>query len=184
MRTADAARRRLLLQTSLPLWLRLSPPLWLSACAVGGRSTAPAASVPPPATAPPTSAGGLVVEARWLRSWFDGTPVRIEPQRDAGLLVEVPRDFCFDAGSTGIKPPLAAVLDKVAESLRRCPQAVVSTLAVPEESGRDPRVAARAAQVREYLRQRGVHRTRTGGATEGSSDALRLHISPGPDTAG
>ena len=55
----------------------------------------------------------LVVERQWLQSWFNGTPVRIAQQGSGPVDIAVPQAFCFDTGRSSVKPPLAAVLDKL-----------------------------------------------------------------------
>lgn len=145
--------------------------------AAPGTGTAPAAGAgsPPPAAA--LAADGLAVERRWLQQWFDGTPVLIaQPQRDA-LAVEVPRDFCFDKGSATVKPPLKAVLDKLALSLRRQPQARLARLAAPADAGGDSTLARQRAQrVREHLRSRGVPAERLGEPTATTAAAVQLRV--------
>ena len=70
----------------------------------------------------------------------------------------MPREFCFDPGHDAVKPALAAVLDKVAQSLRRTPIAELHLIAAPGRC----RTAAptlgvqRATRVYDYLRARGV----------------------------
>lgn len=121
-------------------------------------------TTPAPAAAPePVRRDALEAERRWLQQWFDGTPVVIaQPQREA-LAVEVPREFCFDAGRAEVKPPLKAVLDKLAQSLRRVPQARVQLVAAPADAGGDAALARqRATRVREHLRSRGVPADRLG----------------------
>jgi outer membrane protein OmpA-like peptidoglycan-associated protein len=86
------------------------------------RPAAPAAAERPPPT-PGQAGGALSVEQAWLEDWFRGTPVRITRASVAELLIDVPREFCFDPGRDAVKPTLAAVLDKLAESLRRMPAA-------------------------------------------------------------
>lgn len=105
--------------------------------------------------------GDLAIEQRWLKSWFKGTPVRIVQNSDGSLSVAVPREFCFDRGRSDLKPALAAVLDKVAESLRRRPQAQLLLLAAPPDVNGDPSLALqRAARVQDHLRQRGIDAAR------------------------
>lgn len=155
----------------------LQLPCWLAACASSGppaaqpaspgRGSAPSA---PPATA-------LAVERQWLRQWFDGTPVRIEQQGDGSLLVQVPRDFCFDPGRSRVKPPLAAVLAKVAESLRRQPQSQLALVSAPDEPRASRALAAeRATQVRRMLSERGVPLAQLGRESTVGGDALQLLI--------
>jgi outer membrane protein OmpA-like peptidoglycan-associated protein len=153
-------------------------PWLLAACASSGP---PAGTATPPrgASAPPPApqAAALAAEQKWLRSWFDGTPVRIDQQGDGSLLVEVPRDFCFDPGRSRVKPPLAAVLAKVAESLRRQPQSVLALVSAPDEPRAGRALAAeRATQVRRMLSERGVPLGQLGRESTVGGDALRLHI--------
>jgi outer membrane protein OmpA-like peptidoglycan-associated protein len=165
-------RRRLAL---LPL------PLLLVACASSG-PPAPAGPAGTPGRAAEggreaTPAEALATEQRWLRSWFDGTPVRIEQQGDGSLLVEVPRAFCFDAGRSRVKPPLAAVLGKVAESLRRRPKAQLALVSAPDESpGGRSLATERAVQVRRTLSERGVPLAQLGRETAVGGESLQLRI--------
>src|SRR5437899_7062291 len=96
----------------------------LSGCSLF-RSTVP----PGPATAkkPSVSAPGLpeeqpkvtlLSEQRRLADLFRGTPVVFAMQPDGSLRVGVPLKYSFDDGQTVVKPPLAAVLDRVARSQR------------------------------------------------------------------
>jgi outer membrane protein OmpA-like peptidoglycan-associated protein len=143
---------------------------------------APPASSPPtpgaaPAAPPAAAADGLAAERRWLRQWFDGTPVRIEQPAEGQLRVAVPREFCFEGGKARIKPPLAAVLAKLAESLRRQPQAQLALVSTPDDDNRSKALGAeRAAQVRRALNERGVPVGRLGGDSAVQGDTLQLHI--------
>lgn len=113
---------------------------------------AAAAPAPPaaPAPAPPAVWPQLVAEQRWLEDLFKGTPVLVEPAGpgpNAPLKVEVPMRFSFDDGQSTVKPPLGAVLDKVAASLLRQPKARVQVAASAPE---------RAASMTKHLVARGV----------------------------
>lgn len=165
----------------------------LAACGSTPPAPPPApAPKAPPAPAKPSARGGaerseperraalpegLAVEQRWLQSWFKGTPVLIAP-RDEGLLaVEVPREFCFDAGQAEVKPALAAVLDKVAESLRRRPAAMVAVVAAPGDAGGNGALAQRrAASVYRHLRDRGVAASRLAAPATTTAAAVQLRI--------
>ena len=91
----------------------------------------------PGATAPPTAASAastasaspsgsarsaapqrvtLASEQLRLSELFRGTPVVFAMQSDGGLRVVVPLRYCFEPGSAAVKPPLAAVLDRLAKS--------------------------------------------------------------------
>ncbi|MDP2032248.1 MAG: hypothetical protein Q8K29_02430 [Polaromonas sp.] len=148
------------------------------------------AAVPPGAPAAPTAPGAvpnartagaevLAIEQRWLQDWFRGTPVRIAQRSDGTLTVDVPREFSFDAGRSQVKPALAAVLDKVAETLRRRPTTHLTLLAAPTDpaSGSPPTLALqRAAGVQRHLRDRGVAPARLGAPLADGSAAVQLRI--------
>ena len=77
---------------------------------------------PPASTASPSPAdqraaapAALGVERQWLQSWFKDTPVRIAQRNDGAVTVDVPVEYCFDAGRSTLKPALAAVLDRSEE---------------------------------------------------------------------
>lgn len=153
----------------------------LSACS----SVAPPESSPAPAPAPAPATpdqraaapAQLAAEQKWLSAWFKGTPVRIRQRDDGALTIDVPREFCFDAGRSTVKPALAAVLDKTAESLRRVPQAEVALIAAPADgSAGDALALQRATQVREHLRARGVNTSRLGKPVAASTPAVQLRI--------
>lgn len=156
----------------------------------GGSGAAPAAPVPVPAPLPGSAeqrtalAAELTVEQQWLESFFRGTPVQIRQRDDGALWVDVPREFCFDAGRSNVKPPLAAVLDKVAESLRRRSGAVVTLLTAPDDKdgSATPLAQQRAASVHKHLRDRGVPLARLSepkAAVNGSGVQLRIVAQPG-----
>jgi outer membrane protein OmpA-like peptidoglycan-associated protein len=105
---------------------------------------------------PPAERPSWVTEQRWLHQWFRGTPVKIHSQREELLTVEVPLDFCFDDGRASVKPPLAAVLDRVAASLRREDSARVHVAAATDARGSNVLALRRATAVRTYLVARGV----------------------------
>ena len=140
---------------------------------------APAASAPPPTAAQQRTANAstLAVERQWLASWFKGTPVVVAQRPDGAVVVDVPREFCFDPGHDAIKPALAAVLDKVAQSLRRTPIAELHLIAAPADpNGVAALGVQRATKVFEYLRTRGVAvgRLAKPSATSGSAVQLRM----------
>ncbi len=77
-----------------------------------------ACASPPPrpssgaASIPPT----LAQERQRLAELFDGTPVTLAMDRDGSLRAEVPLRFCFEPARAVVKPPLAALLDRLAAS--------------------------------------------------------------------
>jgi outer membrane protein OmpA-like peptidoglycan-associated protein len=155
-------------------------------------SAASAASVPAaPASAPTAAAqrtaivSTLAVERQWLASWFKGTPVVVAQGNDGAVTVEVPRQFCFERGKDALKPALVAVLDKVAETMRRVPQTDLQLVAAPGDvagaaAGGAPLALKRAARVQEHLRTRNVPAARLGkpAVASGASVLLRIEASP------
>jgi outer membrane protein OmpA-like peptidoglycan-associated protein len=143
----------------------------------------PAASAPPTAAQQRTAAAStLAVERQWLASWIKGTPVVVAQRPDGAVVVDVPREFCFDPGHDTVKPALAAVLDKVAQSLRRTPIAELHLIAAPA----DPNGAAalgvqRATRVYDYLRAHGIAIGRLAKPSAASGAAVQLRMeAPSP----
>lgn len=146
--------------------------------ALAGCGTSPPTSERPGAGAAPSlpATPPLVVERQWLQSWFGGTPVVIAQQGSGPVAVNVPLEFSFDTGKRSVKPPLAAVLDKLAESLRRQPQMTLA-LAAPGDASGDPALAAqRAAAVRSYLLGRGAGTAQLGAPQPATGQAVRMRL--------
>ena len=179
---------------SVTLWLLVAVPL--CGCVSGPSSTSSASLVGPPAAPPPTApappqtpaqqrsaaASTLAIERQWLASWFKGTPVVVAQRPDGAVVVDVPREFCFDPGHDTVKPALAAVLDKVTQSLRRTPTAELHLIAAPSDaSGSATLGVQRATRVYDYLRARGVAAGRLAKPTAASGAAVQLRMeAPSP----
>ncbi len=119
----------------------------------------------------------VAVERQWLQSWFEGTPVSIVLRGGRSITVDVPNEHCFDPGRTRVKPALAAVLDKVAQSMRRMPFSAMPLIAAPDDaSGRKRLGQQRAAQIHKHLRSAGVPAARLGQPTTTTADAVQLRI--------
>jgi outer membrane protein OmpA-like peptidoglycan-associated protein len=155
------------------------------ACALQGCTTPTSPTAPPRPAAPPASAvdqraaapAALATEKQWLQSWFTGTPVLIALRSDGAVTVDVPREFSFDAGRSSVKPPLGAVLDKVAESLRRTPLARLPLVAAPADpDGASALALQRATQVRAHLLARGVPAARLANPTAAAASAVQLRM--------
>ena len=143
--------------------------LALAACSTKPvQRPAPAEVVLPPA--PPVVAPQLAAEQRWLVDLFQGTPVLIAPGPLGELRVEVPLQYSFDKGRAAVKPPLAAVLDKLAASLGRLPRTLVQ-IAAPS--------AERTEALRAGLLARGVASPRIGRLAS-RADAVELRLLPAP----
>ena len=152
--------------------------LLLQACAV---TPAPTRGSAPAAEAAPQPVPSLVIERHWLQSWFKGTPVRIVQHDDGAVGIDVPREFCFDSGRNSVKPALAAVLDKLAESLRRTPPARLDRVAAPGDSAAPSALALqRATQVRRHLLSRGVPAAQLGEPSATSAAAVQLRMALAP----
>lgn len=150
-----------------------------AAGAAAARSGGPAApgSPNPPAAARPVS---LSAERDWLRSWFDGTPVLIEQRGEGPLSVQVPLAFSFDPRRATVKPALAAVLDKLAQSLRRS-RAGLPLLAAPTDPAGSPALAVqRATAVRAHLLARGVPLAQLGPPVAAGGDKVQLRAELNP----
>jgi outer membrane protein OmpA-like peptidoglycan-associated protein len=152
-------------------------------------STAPAGSTAPdgrpagrPGVAPPASP--LAAEQRFLEDWFRGTPVVIAAQAPAALQIDVPLANSFDAGKADIKPALSAVLERVAESLRRQSGARITVTAPADANGVSATLSAqRTVRLREALVARRVATPRValGDAPRpGGPVQLRIFIPPPP----
>lgn len=144
-------------------------------------SPADGRTAPRPAPAPAPSP--LAAEQRWLDDWFRGTPVSIALQAPATLAVDVPPAHSFEPGSAAPKAALVAVLDRVAESLRR--QATTRiTIATASDVGGAPALAqTRAQRVRDHLVSRHIAATRVStlpGSTAGAGVQLRIVLPPAP----
>lgn len=150
--------------------------LALSACA----GLTPPAPQRPPMNADQRAAApsALAAERRWLQSWFEGTPVRIEQEPGGPVAIDVPLRYCFDEGSSRIKPPLAAVLDKLAESLRRVPAARLALLAAP--GGPGGLALQRADRIRRHLLSRGVAAEQIAPPSASDAPMVRLRVDLAP----
>jgi outer membrane protein OmpA-like peptidoglycan-associated protein len=142
-----------------------------------------AASAPSPAAQRSATVSTLAIERQWLASWFKGTPVVVAQRDDGAVTVDVPRQFCFERGKETLKPALVAVLDKVAESLRRVPLAELRVVAAPGDvagavAGGTALGQQRAVRVQDHLRSKGVPAARLGKPSVAPGMAVQLRIEP------
>jgi outer membrane protein OmpA-like peptidoglycan-associated protein len=123
----------------------------LAGCAITPRPPL----VPPPVAAPTAPSVSLAAEQRRLSELFRGTPVVFEMLPNGSMRVEVPLKYSFDKGRTSVKPPLAAVLDRIAPSVRS--PGMRARVAPPTDaSGASVVALERAASTRDYLVAKGV----------------------------
>ncbi len=149
--------------------------------ALHGCSSTPTTGPAAPSAAAAPRVASLTAERQWLQSWFSGTPVLIVQRNDGPVSVDVPREFCFDTGRSSVKPPLAVVLDKVAESLRRTPSARLQLVAAPgDTAATSPLSLQRANQVRTHLLSRGVPAAQLGSPTATTAAAVQLRMDLAP----
>jgi len=131
--------------------------------------SAPADQPPPRPGQPPPKV--LAGEVTWMKQLFEGTPVAIVAEDDGAMRVDVPLNFSFDDKATAPKPPLRAVMDKVAQTLARQPSAKVH-VGTPGPSGR-------ASAMRSYLMSRGVVGVRVVVLNTPPGEAVTLRVVPG-----
>ena len=161
---------------------------YAAGCMAAGLLCACTSVAPPSGTGPAPRAdqraaapAALDVERQWLQSWFKDTPVRIAQRSDGAVTVDVPLEFCFDAGRSRVKPALAAVLDKVAESMRRVPAMRLPLLAAPDGAAGNATASAqltaqRGQQMHRHLVNRGVAAARLGTPGSSSIAAVQLRL--------
>lgn len=129
----------------------------------------PAPEPPRPGQPAPTA---LAAEVRWMQALFDGTPVRVVAEPDGAMRVDVPMVHAFDEKSAAPKPPLRAVMDKVATTMGRQPSSKVQVAT--------PGPAARSAAMRSYMATRGVIALRVVAAPPPAGEWVVLRVVPGP----
>ncbi|HUP05633.1 MAG TPA: hypothetical protein VMU47_00670 [Caldimonas sp.] len=114
----------------------------------------------------------LAEEQRRLAELFKGTPVVFELQKDGSLRVSVPLRYSFDRGRHAVKPPLGAVLERVAKSQRAEPTRL--SVIAPTDPGAKGLLLAteRASSARDYMVARGVQATRFSIAAAGGGDVV------------
>jgi hypothetical protein len=106
-----------------------------------------------------------------MQALFDGTPVSIVTEPDGAMRVDVPMVHAFDEKSNAPKPPLRAVMDKVATTMGRQSSSKVHIAT--------PGATARSAAMRSYLATRGVIALRVVVAPPPSGELVTLRVVPG-----
>lgn len=128
-------------------------------------------------TAVPEGPIGIESEQRRLARYFDGTPVVFEMEGEGRMRVEVPLRYSFEPGRWAVKPPLGAVLDKLAQSQRL--QSTRFTITAPADKPSGRRLAEdRAASTRDYLIAQGIAAIRFTSVTgDAGADAVVIRVS-------
>jgi outer membrane protein OmpA-like peptidoglycan-associated protein len=174
--------------------------LWITAALLAGLAGCASKSTPPAPAAPTTTASpaasatsppaptapgstpvpprpSLVAEQKRLAELFKGTPVVFSMQADGSLKVEVPLSFCFDRGAFVVKPPLGAVLDRLARS-QRGDTTKLRVSAAGDSAASGPNLARdRAASTRDYMVARGVLATRVVLASGAPGEGVEIVVS-------
>ena len=145
-----------------------------------GSPATPRQPTPSPATKAASTKAHLAIEKLRLAELFRGTPVLFALQPDGSMRVEVPLNFSFDTGKAVVKPPLAAVLDRVAAGqLQEVTQIVVR--APTDATAKSPTLLGeRGASVRDYLVTRGLADTRVVVSGPAGAAVVRLVVTDTP----
>lgn len=105
-----------------------------------------------------------------------GTGIEVTQTADNQLKLEVPSDVSFDTNRADIKPNLAPVLDRFAQTLNANTATTVRVIGHTDSRGSDainnPLSVNRAASVREYLSARGVQASRISIDGRGSREPI------------
>ena len=148
----------------------------LGGCA--GVSRGPGATPPVPASAASPRVS-LESEQRRFADLFRGTPVVFMMQADGSLKTTVPLTFAFDRGRFAVKPPLAAVLDRLAVSQRaERTRFLVAAPADPQSKGL-LLATERATSARDYLVGRGIDPSRFAISALGTGDSVVIVVADG-----
>jgi outer membrane protein OmpA-like peptidoglycan-associated protein len=142
-------------------------------------AAAPAPSPPrQPAANPATKAAAtkanLAIEKLRLAELFRGTPVLFVLQPDGSMRADVPLQFSFDAGRSVVKPPLAAVLDRIAAGQRDESTHVV--VHAPGDAAGKALAGERAASMRDHLVARGLADARVTVAPPAGATVVRVIV--------
>jgi outer membrane protein OmpA-like peptidoglycan-associated protein len=130
-----------------------------------------------PATKAAATKANLAIEKLRLAELFRGTPVVFVLQPDGSMRADVPLQFSFDAGKSVVKPPLAAVLDRIAAGQRDESTHVV--VHAPGDAATKALASERAASVRDYLVGRGLADTRVAVAPPVGATVVRVIVADG-----
>lgn len=115
-------------------------------------------------------------QKRAMEQATHGTGVEVTQTADNQLKLNVPSDVSFDTNSAQIKPDLAPVLDRFAQTLNANPGTTVRVIGHTDNTGtdaiNDPLSVNRAASVRQYLAARGVDPARISIEGRGSHEPI------------
>lgn len=119
----------------------------------------------------------LALEQLRLAELFRGTPVAFTLQQDGSLRATVPRQFSFDTGAIKVKPPLAAVLDRLAKGQLQANSRMRVSAPADSETRNASLARERALSVRDYLAGRGIAATRLQASGAAQADLVEIVVS-------
>ena len=134
----------------------------------------PRQPAPNPATKSASTKANLAIEKLRLAELFRGTPVLFALQPDGSMRADVPLQFSFDAGKAVVKPPLAAVLDRIAAGQRDESTRVV--VHAPADAAAKALAGERATSMRDHLVARGLADARVGVAAPVGATVVRIIV--------
>jgi len=115
-------------------------------------------------------------QKRAMEQATQGTGVDVTQTADNQLKLNVPSDVSFDTNRADIKPNLAPVLDRFAQTLQQNPTTTVRIIGHTDSTGNDaindPLSINRAASTRQYLAARGVEAGRIAIDGRGSREPI------------
>ena len=115
-------------------------------------------------------------QKRTMEQATQGTGVGVTQTADNQLKLDIPSDISFDVGRAEIKPNLAPVLDRFAQTLNANPTTTVRVIGHTDTQGsdaiNDPLSVNRAASTRQYLASRGVSAARIAIDGRGSREPI------------
>jgi outer membrane protein OmpA-like peptidoglycan-associated protein len=91
-----------------------------------------------------------------LEEWFEKTPVVIRQLGDSMLQLSVPMANSFEPGQSQPRPALVAVLDRLAESLRRQANTRLTVITAGDTASPAALAAARGQKVVDHLVSRRI----------------------------
>jgi outer membrane protein OmpA-like peptidoglycan-associated protein len=129
------------------------------------------------ATRAASTRGDLAKEKTRLSELFRGTPVVFALAADGSMRVEVPLSYSFDPGKSTVKPPLAAVLDRIAAGQANELTKIWIVAPLDEATPKGSALPAqRAASVRAYLIAKGLDGARLMTPTLNVTALVRLLV--------
>ncbi len=150
------------------------------AAVLAGCGSQPAVREAVPGQVAPAPRATLAAEQRRLAELFRGTPVVFVMQNDGSLRVSVPLEFSFDRGRHVVKPPLGAVLERIAKSQRHeATRVMVAAPADPNTRGLKL-ATERATSARDFMVGHGVDATRFTITALGGGDSVVVVVAEAP----